>query len=258
MTNHEPPGTLGAELLQRARANGMTSEELAALLNTPVRGILAITDRAELDRYPVAALRTLAERLQLPWPAWLSPGSDEFPDPPQPATVHDPVRVQAVLAAAFGQPLHLGEIAQVLGWTTDRVRQAADQLATRVRWTSGLQLTDAGDTLTLDVTPRLLSPAALRRLAQLLHAAGLGPDPHVFHLIYRLMPTSPDDGRIEPAPDVLDEAADYQLVTYDLDERHEPTNIKLTPEVAYSLGLIDYLPEDEPRLRRGWPPTDET
>jgi len=90
------------------------------------------------------------------------------------------------------------------------------------------------------------------------HAGGLGPDPHVFHLIYRLMPTSPDDGRPEPAPDVLDEAADYQLVTYDLDERYDPANIKLAPEVAYSLGLIDYLPEDEPRLRRGWPPTDDT
>lgn len=79
MTDYEPPTTLGAELLQRARANGMTSEELAHLLNTPVRGILAITDQAELDRYPVATLRTLADRLQLSWPAWLSPGPDDSP-----------------------------------------------------------------------------------------------------------------------------------------------------------------------------------
>jgi hypothetical protein len=58
-----------------------------------------------------------------------------------------------VLAAAIGQSLHLGEIADVLGWTTSRVRSAADQLVTRTRPGAGTRLVDTGDTLTLDLRP---------------------------------------------------------------------------------------------------------
>jgi hypothetical protein len=167
-------------------------------------------------------------------------------DPAQPATPGDPLRVQAVLAAAFGQPLHVGEIAHVLQWHIERVQQAAHQLASRLRSSSGLRVVVDDDTLTLDTTPRLLDPSAAHRLAQLLHAGGLGPNPHVYHLVYRLiLADERTDHVLDLAPDVLDEAVDYALVTHDLDDQHRPTNIQLTPEVAYSLGLTDELPDDQ-------------
>jgi hypothetical protein len=46
-------------------------------------------------------------------------------------------------------------------------------------------------------------------------------------------------------PDVLDEAHDYQLITYGYDDINQPANIRLTPHVEYSLGLTHRLPGTE-------------
>jgi transcriptional regulator with XRE-family HTH domain len=239
--------TYGAELLARARDHGMTGEELATMLGLSVPKIRTLAGPEQLERHPVAALRTVAERLGLPWPGWLT-AQQPWPDPLPPDARHDPARVHAVLAAAFGQPLHLGEIAQVLGWTTSRVQAAADQLATRAQPGGGTRLTVAGDTLTLDVAPRMLDAPARQRLARMLHAHGLGPDPHVLYLIYLLGNARGwASGLINNAPDLLDEAIDYQLVTYEPDdETGGRDNVRLHPDVEYSLGLTRDHPDDRP------------
>ena len=182
---NDPATSYGNQLLTRAREHGMTSEELATLLGIPISTIRALTGPDTLDNHPAEVLRTLAERLDLPWPDWLTT-QQPWPPPPPANVRHDATRVHAVLAAVFGQPLHLSEIAHVLDWTTDRVHNAAQQLATRVRPGGGTGLTVAGDTLTLDLAPRMLDTTARRRLNRLLNAHGLGPDPHVLYLIYQL------------------------------------------------------------------------
>jgi hypothetical protein len=91
----------------------------------------------------------------------------------------------------------------------------------------------------------MLDPAARQRLARLLHAHGLGPDPQVLYLIYGLA-SGTDRARllIDAAPDLLDEAEQYQLITYDLDlDTGTPTKVQLSPVVMYSLGLARDLPE---------------
>ena len=91
----------------------------------------------------------------------------------------------------------------------------------------------------------MLDTAAQQRLARLLHAYGLGPDPHVFHLIHQMI-----GGRhrtvqlVAAAPDVLDEADQYQLVTHQIDEDGAPENVRLHPDVEYSLALARDLPKD--------------
>jgi transcriptional regulator with XRE-family HTH domain len=113
------PDTYGSQLLARARAHSMTGEELATLLGIPVPAIRKLTGPDALGHHPAATLQTLAERLDLPWPDWLAT-EPTWPDPPAPHARHDPARVHAVLAAAVGQPLHLGEIAHVLAWPLER------------------------------------------------------------------------------------------------------------------------------------------
>lgn len=44
-------------------------------------------------------------------------------------------------------------------------------------------------------------------------------------------------------PGTLEEAHDYQLVTYKHDDTNEPINIRLSPHVEYSLGLTNHPPE---------------
>ncbi|MEN3308948.1 MAG: hypothetical protein V7603_5150 [Micromonosporaceae bacterium] len=133
-----PIPALGQQLLQRARAHGMTGEELGILLGLSVAQIRVIASLETFDHYPARVLRKLAERLDLPWPDWLTT-TPAWPDPPHRDTRQDSAQVHAVLAAAFGQPMHLSEIADILGWTTARVRAAADQLATpEVRYSLGL------------------------------------------------------------------------------------------------------------------------
>ena len=196
------PATFGAGLLARAREHGMTSEDLANLLGFSIAHVRALPGPAALNNHPAVVLRTLAERLDLPWPGWLTT-ENSWPDPPAGDERTDPAQVHAVLAAAFGQSLHLGEIADVLGWDTDRVRRAVDLLATRAR------LTITGDTLTLTLTPGMLDHPARRRLNQLLHAHGLGPDPHVLHLIHQLSnPYARSRIAVDSAPDLITEALD--------------------------------------------------
>lgn len=113
---------------QRAREHGMTSEELAALVAMPVYRIRTLTSVADLDQLPVAALRTLATELHLPLPAWLTP-HESWPDLCDPDSLHDPVRLQAVLLTAQGQHLHLSDIAQVLDWTITGYARPAPAVA---------------------------------------------------------------------------------------------------------------------------------
>lgn len=159
-----------------------------------------------------------------------------------------------VLAGAFGQPLHQGEIADVLDWTIDRVRRAAALLATRARPGGGTRLTVTGDTLTLDLAPGMLDPAGRRRLNQLLHAHGLGPDPHVLHVIHQLSdPYSRRRHTIDDlAPDLLAEALEYQLVIQQTEPTTGAAEVDLHPDVKFSLGITHYRypPEgDAPRPR---------
>jgi transcriptional regulator with XRE-family HTH domain len=243
------PATFGAELLARARAHGMTGEELASLLGISVPRIRTLPGPQALANHPAGVLHTLAERLDLPWPAWLT-AQQQWPDPPPADARQDPARVHAVLAAAFGQRLHLGEIAEVLNWTTDRVRAAADQLATRARPAGGTRLVVAGDTLTLELAPRMLDDAARRRLNQLLHADGLGPDPQVLYLLYQLSdPHTPGRSILhERVPDLVDEALDYQLVIHTTDpEAGTIGGVELHPDVKDSLRMTYYRypPEDD-------------
>jgi hypothetical protein len=243
MTDPADPETYGRRLLARARAHGMTGEELATLLGISVPRIRTLAGPAALDHHTSAVLRTLADRLDLPWPGWLTT-EKRWPDPPAAEVRHDAARVHAVLAAAFGQPLHLSEIADVLGWTLDRVHTAANQLATRFRPGGGTRLTVTGDTLTLTLAPRMLDTAARQRLNQLLHADGLGPDPHVLYLIYRLTRSSGQRNLIDSAPDLLDEAIEHQLVTSQRDDAGEPYEVRLHPAVEYSLSLMRDPPDD--------------
>jgi hypothetical protein len=238
------PEALGPYLLRRARAHGMTGEALGVLLGLSVPQIRALTSADQLQHHPGRILRTVAERLDLPWPDWLTANADPWPEPPPPDSRQDPARVHAVLAAAIGQSMHLGEIAEVLSWTTSRVRAAADQLTARPRAGTGTRLVDADDSLTLDVVPGMLDGAAQQRLAKVLHAHGLGHDPQVFHLIHQIIRSRRRAGQlIDTAPDVLDEAVRYQVVTHDIDEDGQPDNVRLHPDVEYSLGLARDLPE---------------
>ncbi len=246
--------TFGVDLLARARAHGMTGEELASLLGIPVSRIRVLTSPEALGNHPARVLRILAERLDLPWPEWLT-SPQEWPGPPPPDARQDPARVHAVLAAAFGERLHLGEIAEVLDWTTDRVRAAAEQLATRARPGGGTRVVLAGDTLALELAPRMLDTAARQRLHQLLHADSLGPDPQVLYLLYVLSdPHHPDRNvQHERAPDLIDEALDYQLVTYDPDAEYAFDRLQLHPDVKYSLRMTYYRypPEDSDDIGPG-------
>jgi hypothetical protein len=88
--------------------------------------------------------------------------------------------VHAVLAAAFGHGLHLGEIAQILGWTIDRVRVAA----VRIRPGGGTRLHHDDDTIALELTPGMLDHPSRQRLHKVLHVYGIGPDVNVLHMVF--------------------------------------------------------------------------
>jgi transcriptional regulator with XRE-family HTH domain len=233
------PATFGAGLLARAREHGMTSEDLADLLGFSVAHVRALPGPAALNNHPAMVLRTLAERLDLPWPGWLTT-ENSWPDPPTSDERTDPAQVHAVLAAAFTQTLHLGEIADVLDWDTDRVRRAIDLLATRARPGGGTRLTITGDTLTLTLAPGMLDHAARRRLNQLLHAHGLGPDPHVLHLIHQLSNPYAPRTAADSAPDLITEALEYRLVDYETDPETGATELGLHPDVKFSLGITQF------------------
>jgi hypothetical protein len=75
------------------------------------------------------------------------------------------------------------------------------------------------------LAPGMLDHAARRRLNQLLHAHGLGPNPHVLHLI-------------------------QQLVNYESDPETGAAEQALHHDVNFSLGLTQYRYCPERRRRR--------
>jgi hypothetical protein len=90
MTNTPP--TFGRDLFTRARARGVTSEEVATLLALPVAAIRRLTSPNDLGQHTTATLRALAARLDPPWPSWLTP-EPEWPPPVPPDTHPDAARV---------------------------------------------------------------------------------------------------------------------------------------------------------------------
>jgi hypothetical protein len=94
----------------------------------------------------------------------------------------------------------------------------------------------------------MLDAGTRQRLNQLLHAHGLGPDPHVLYLIYRIIRHPDARSLIAAAPDLLDEALAYQLVTCERDEEDGvPYEVRLHPTVEYSLGPLRDPPTAEPK-----------
>ena len=74
--------------------------------------------------------------------------------------------------------------------------------------------------------------------ARFLHADGLGPDPHVLYLIYQLS-AAPGSVRGLPdnAPDLVDGADEYQLITYEVDDTFgTTTNVWAPPRRRVQLG----------------------
>jgi hypothetical protein len=94
----------------------------------------------------------------------------------------------------------------------------------------------------------MLDTDARQRLNQLLHAHGLGPQPHVLHMIYELAdPHGPRRDWARQAPDVVDEAIAYGLITCEADEKTgEPLDVKLHPDVKFALAVVS-LPPHTPR-----------
>lgn len=234
----EQPPTFGRDLLARAR--GVTGDEVAALLGLPVATIRRLSGAHELDSHATATLRALARRLDLPWPAWL----DTAPcwPPAAPGTRPDAARVYAVLAAAFGHALRLGEIAHVLGWSIDRVRAAVTQLTARRRHDGGTRLHANEDTIVLEIAPGLLDDGARRRLSQVVHGYGSPHELNLLHLVYRMI----DKRGRGPAwlyrdSDLLDEASVLGLLIHDIDEATGAViDIELHPDVKFSLGITQY------------------
>ena len=94
----------------------------------------------------------------------------------------------------------------------------------------------------------MLDHPARRRLNQLLHAHGLGPDPHVLHLIHQLSNPCSHRTAADNAPDLITEALEYRLVDYETDPETGATELGLHPDVKFSLGITQfrYPPEGEP------------
>jgi len=267
VTSEDNHRTFGQHLLDRARAHGTTIREVADILHLTVARVRKLTGPAELDHHPIAAIRDLAQRLRMPWPAWLDPNAPSLPEPaPPPVTPHDPIRLQAVLAKLLGQHVPLDVLAEVLDWPLARVGNALDALTTRVRNTPGFQLTRTTDTARLDISPRLLGQTTLARLGNVHRLTGVH-DPVLYHLVHRI--AADDQARAETlgseAPVTLETARAHGLITYDLKPDHHgehytpprPANLRLTPDVAHSLGCnaTDDFVSD--RLTEPVGPTDE-
>ena len=236
----EQPPTFGRDLLARAHARGVTVDEVAALLGLPVATIRRLSGAHQLDRHAVATLRALARRLELPWPPWL----DTAPcwPPAAPSARSDTARVHAVLAAAFGHALRLGEIAHVLGWTIDRVRATVTQLTARARHDGGTRLHADEDTLALELTPGLLDDNTRWRLSQVLHGYGSPHELKLLHLVYRMIDKrGRGPGLLYEDPGLLDEACVLGLLIQDVDEAAGTViDVELHPDVKFSLGITQY------------------
>ena len=93
----------------------------------------------------------------------------------------------------------------------------------------------------------MLDTDARQRLNQLLHAHGLGPQPHVLYMIYELADThGPRRDWVRDAPDLVDEALAYGPITCEADDKTgEPLNVRLHPDVRFALAVAP-LPPGEP------------
>ncbi|MEV6348370.1 hypothetical protein [Actinoplanes sp. NPDC051851] len=241
-----PPSTFGRDLLAHARANGVTSSEVAALLALPVAAVAALTGPDDLDHHSAATLRVFAGRLGLPWPEWLTtgPGSSR----PVPDHHRDPARVHAVLAYAFGHGLQPSEIAHILQWTIDRVQAALLALASRVRPGGGTRVHFDGTTAVLELAPGALDDTIRHRLRQVLQVYGLEPDPKVLHLLYTVIGMHGDGPSwLYDNQGLLDEAIDHRLLVQDTQPADGTrTNLRLHPDVQYGLAITQYRYPPEP------------
>ena len=257
------PTTFGQYLLDTARVNGITADEIAELLQMTIHGIRQLTGPADLGQHRLAVVRALAGRLHLPWPAWLDPTDTRRPEPsPDPAPSCDATRVHAVLATLLDRTVPLDILAEILDWPLDRATAAVQDLASRIRATDGVRLANTATTVTLTITARLLDRDTTARL-ELIRRIDGGTDPTIYHLICRI--AAGDKPRAEAlarrARSALQAAAEARLITYDLspdsydDGTYRwpyPTNLNLTADVAYSLGL------DPPDQKRRDQTTDES
>jgi hypothetical protein len=244
------PSTLGGWLLARARDHGLTNSELADILGLPIHRIRQITT-TDLDDLPGRALAALAERLDLDWPQWLTHRNHQWlqhqaQPPSEPDTTADADRVHAVLALVIGRKLRLDQIAHILGWPVQRVQQAAATLAPLLRAHRGLRLiVHHNQILELTVAPRTIDAAARERLLQLTYHQQ-GPAPGIALVAYRA--TNGDHRQVtdllRQAPDLLTNAAAAGFITYTLGEDGQPAAIELAPDVAYSLGMVNQLNDD--------------
>lgn len=248
MSNPRQPG-LGAWLLARARDHGLTSNELADILGLPCHRIPQIITVSDLDDLPVRTIRILASALDLAWPGWLDPAAGPPPDDhvtsADPAARHpsDADRVHAVLALLLGRPLHLSQIAHVLGWPAERAQHALGQLASPTRGRGGLRLVLGDGHAKLTVTPAAIDRAARARLRQI-SLQQQGPPPGIAYIAYRIG-NHDHQGALDLArrhPELLAAAVAAGYLTHQTGNDGHPANIELTPDVAFSLGLTTHAP----------------
>ncbi|MCO5994119.1 helix-turn-helix domain-containing protein [Actinoallomurus rhizosphaericola] len=233
------PDPLGTWLLRRARDHGMTSEQLADLLGLPVHRIRRLASGADLDDLPLRAVRALARRLDLPWPGWLDQTPQAEPAANSADSLDDADRVHAVLVLALAHPVRVDQIAHVLHWPLERAQTAAGHLAALLHEHPVLRLTaDEGNVLQLAVQPDLLLPDIRTRLQQVLNQQQ-GPATGMAFIAYRA--GHRDHQRIKDIltsnPELLDAAVAASYITCHIDAHGQPTQIKLTPEVAFSLNI---------------------
>jgi hypothetical protein len=239
------PPNLGQWLLDRAHEHGLTSEQTADILGMPVDQLRRLTP-ADLTELPVAKVADLATRLGLDWPTWLTlppaPHETTGPATPPPEAARDANRLNALLTLAIGARLHTDQIARILGWPIARVHAATARLIPRLRGRHGLRLLADADVLQLTVSPGLINQQERRRLADLLQA-GHGHTSASALVVYRAIYLDPKQlsDLFAQLPDILDHAVQAGLITYELSEDHHPANIKITPEVAFSLGKTNDL-----------------
>ncbi len=249
MTTPRQPA-LGPWLIQRARDHGISSYQLADMLGLPHHRLQQLRIVRDLDDLPMRLIRRVAEALNLTWPDWLHPYAGPYPRPvlPDPGdtgadqhswTSNDAARIHALLALALDQPFTYQQIAELLDWPLDRVHAA---LALISRPWRGLRVVDDGTTATLTTNPRAL-PAGTRERLQLLQLKQSGPSPALAYLVYRISTRQYNDA-IEIAnrrADTIHAAQAAGLLTYTLTSEGRPTDLQLSPEVAFSLGIVTEL-----------------
>ncbi|HEX4815373.1 MAG TPA: hypothetical protein VFV66_21735 [Nonomuraea sp.] len=242
-TPAQPP--LGPWLLQRARDHGLTSYELSDLLGLPHHRLQRLKLVSDLDGLPLGAVRRLSHALNLTWPDWLEADDDlrPRPAPDTPDTTADRAsrafddadRLHALLALVLGQSLTHQQIADVLDWPLHRVQTTLTHLAPTSR---GMQLNLGDTTAELTIAPRALPVGARDRLQQLLLRQH-GPGPALAYIAFRIGAHKTSDA-LEFArrrPDAIGTAKAAGLLTYSIGDDGHPIDLKLSPDVAFSLDI---------------------